>query len=71
MKFFPSTICIYFAEINTFSDNFDTVCAASSKCQFVHDIDSAARERWIYCKRCLLWYERCVYYAKQASLPKH
>ena len=57
-------------DINTFSENFDTVCAESSKWQFVHDLDSAARERWILCEHCLLWYhESCVYYTKGRSLP--
>jgi len=36
----------------------------------VHDLDSAARERWILCEHCLLWYhESCVYYTKGRSLP--
>ncbi|CAB3977162.1 Hypothetical predicted protein [Paramuricea clavata] len=48
-----------YSDFNTFSENFDTVCACSSKCQFVHNLDSAGREKWILCEQCLLCGEDC------------
>ena len=68
----PLVRCQTNEQFNTFSDHFDTVCAASSLCQFHANLDKANGEQWLMCDKCLLWYhEGCVYYAKQKRMPAH
>ncbi|XP_028418296.1 uncharacterized protein LOC114543566 [Dendronephthya gigantea] len=68
----PMLRCETDEHINTFSENFKTACAATMKCQFAHNLDSAADERWILCEQCLFWYhESCVYHITKRSLPAH
>ena len=70
--FWTNGLSFFLTEFNTYSDHFDTSCAASTLCQFHTDLQKADGEQWLMCDKCLLWYhESCVYYTKQKRLPAH